>query len=177
MTRSTSWRGAGVRSWRRSNTPHCLQNVSWLPSCCHLSARPFVVKHLPPLMYHVSASFCTSHPLFSLKGHYDIQCSSGGFVGQERMLVMPLWSRLSCGDGGGWGAFNDNVLNMKTCTVHSQKQLSTLSDLITCKCQPNSNTWGHCTDHLMLNVSVTLTWYVWIRQLGSWFTAERMTRL
>lgn len=48
--------------------------AAFLLSCVSEAA---VVKHLPLLTYHVSASFCTSHPLFSLKGHFDILCSSG----------------------------------------------------------------------------------------------------
>lgn len=43
--------------------------AAFLPSCV---SKAVVVKHLPPLTYHVSASFCTSHPLFSLKGQFDI---------------------------------------------------------------------------------------------------------
>lgn len=40
-------------------TQHVL--AAFLPSCV---SEAVVVKHLPPLMYHVSASFCTSRPRF-----------------------------------------------------------------------------------------------------------------
>lgn len=94
MTWLMSWRGAGASSY----TPHWLPNLSWLPSC---ASAALVVKHLPPLTYHVSASFCTSHPpFFSLKASltFDLLDRSGCLL----FLFEAVLYLLMEGGGGGW---------------------------------------------------------------------------